>query len=137
MELLKVATACVPLLLTSCVAPMQSPPTPDGPFVVATYDVPPERHPEFLAVLQKAERVMRSEGLISPWPAIRMRSQATPSMILEVFQWTGGDSFEKAQRHPLVLEQWQTLEVLWTTGGFGLDQIPESHQPWARFDSLH
>lgn len=111
-------------------------PTPTGPFVTATYQVPIENQGAFVDVLKEVEGVMRRAGLITGWPAVRMRSKKQPDLILELFQWTDDTSFDTAQETPAVLELWGQLEGLWTDGGFGVARFPESGDFWAQFDSL-
>jgi hypothetical protein len=115
---------------------MTTPPTPNGQFVTATYQVPIENQAAFVDVLKEAEGVMRGAGLITVWPAVRMRSKKQPDLILELFQWTDDTSFDKAQETPAVLELWGQLEGLWTDGGFGVDRFPESGDFWAQYDSI-
>lgn len=111
-------------------------PSTTSPFVTATYEVPLERHKEFLLTLRNAELAMRAEGLITEWPALRLISREDATLILEVFQWTDATSFEAAQRTPSVLVHWAELEKLWRDGGFGMERFPESRQGWAQYDTL-
>ncbi len=115
---------------------MSTDPTAIGPFVTATYQVPMENQATFIEVLKQVEGVMRGVGLITDWPAVRMRSKKQPDLILEIFQWTDDTSFDKAQETAAVLELWGKLEGLWTDGGFGVDRFPESAEFWAQYHSL-
>jgi len=129
--------ACMATFFTACSTTMDMKPTKNGPFVTATYDVPVERQEEFLIALIAAEDAMREAGLITAWPAVRMRSRAEPSLLLEVFQWCDDASFEEAQRTPAGREQGGLRETLWTSGGFGVERFPEAQEPWAQFAPLH
>ncbi len=111
-------------------------PTKTGPFVTATYEVPVESQTEFLVALESAEATLRAEGLITEWPAVRMRSRGNERLILEVFQWTDDESFESAQSNPAVLAKWGGLEKLWADGGFGLARFPEAQEFWAQYDAI-
>ena len=72
------------LLFNACAKKTNMEPAKSGQFVTATYQVSVENQSEFLILLRKAETVMRAEALITPWPAIRMRSKKDPEFILEI-----------------------------------------------------
>ncbi len=124
-------------IFPSCVSMKPLAPSTTGPFVTATYEVPNELHDEFIVALKGAETTLRAEGLITEFPAIRMRSRGNENLILEVFQWTDDTSFGKAQQMPSVLEHWGGLEKLWSDGGFGLGRFPESKEFWAQYDVMN
>ena len=109
---------------------------PTGQIVTATYQVAPERQADFLELLHGCEATMRSEGLITTRPIIRMRSKADPAMLVEIMEWVDDTAFDRAQKNPLVLQWWGQYEALWERGGFGMGDIPESKQPWAQYQAL-
>jgi hypothetical protein len=105
-------------------------------FVMATYQVEVSKQSEFLSLLLEAERVMRSEKLITNSPILRMRSKANHKLILEVFEWVDDTAFDRAQANPKVLAIWGKFESIWETGGFGVSLFPEAAQPWAQYDTF-
>jgi quinol monooxygenase YgiN len=112
---------------------MQSTPSQ---FVTATYQVAPNRQADFLKLLHGCEATMRSEDLITERPVIRMRSEVDPTMLVEILEWVDATAFDRAQENPLVLAWWGKYEALWERGGFGMGEVPESHQPWAQYQAL-
>jgi hypothetical protein len=108
----------------------------DRQFVTATYKVGFENQTQFVKILKETETIMRSQNLITKSHAYRMSSNSNPELILEIFEWTDRNSFDRAQENPTVLAQWKKYEALWQDGGFGLDKFPESAQGWSQFRSL-
>ena len=115
---------------------MNMEPTESGQFVTATYQVPVEKQSEFIHLLREAETVMRAEGLITSWRAIRMRSKKDPEFILEILQWADNKAFQRAQNTPAVLKLWGQFEALWKEGGFGVARLPEVNDRFAQYDTI-
>ena len=105
--------------------------------VLATYRVKIENSPRFLKLLKQCELVMRQEGLITSRAILRIKSQLDKEVIVEIFEWKTAQSFQEAQKNNLVLQQWKAYEELWIEGGFGLNKIPESELPWAKFELIN
>ncbi len=105
-------------------------------FVIATYQVALQHQEDFFSLLNETETIMRREDLITSKPIFRMKSIQDPKVIMEVFEWKDDSSFDKAQHTPSVLSMWGKYESLWEKGGFGINQVPESNQPWAQFTSV-
>ncbi len=112
--------------------------TMKGPqFTLATYRVELDKQVEFIGLLKGCESTMREEGLITTSPILRMRSNADPTLILEIFQWVDSGAFERAQENRAVLDWWGKYEKTWMEGGFGMNTFPEASQPWAQFQTIH
>lgn len=108
-----------------------------GQFVTATYQVALQHQADFLELLYGCEATMRSEGLITERPVIRMRSKVDPTMLVEILEWVDDTAFVRAQKNPRVLQWWGKYEALWERGGFGMSELPETAQPWAQYQALN
>jgi hypothetical protein len=109
----------------------------DSPqYTIAAYRVAVENQPAFIELLKGAEVTMRQQSLITDSPIFRMRSREDPTRILEIFQWSDPEAFERAQQNPEILKWWGQYEEIWAEGGFGLNQFPEAAQPWAQFETI-
>lgn len=84
-----------------------------GQFVMATYQVDIARQAEFHSLLEEAERVMRSENLITNLSVMRMRSKVNPKLILELFEWVDNKAFERGQASPKMQSVWGKFESVW------------------------
>lgn len=105
-------------------------------FVIATYEVAEQNQQEFISLLHETEKVMRDEQLITSKTISRMSSIMNPKIIIEVFEWVDSEAFDRAQKNPAVLNMWGKYENLWERGGFGMNEVPESNQPWSQFKSI-
>jgi hypothetical protein len=85
--------------------------------VIITYVVKKGRENEFIRVLRKHWKVLRSEGLTTNQLPFILRDPENPSVFKEIFEWKSQRSFTKAHESEKVQKVWNELMRLTFDGG--------------------
>lgn len=85
--------------------------------VIVTYVVKKGRGDEFVRVIKKHWKILRSEGLTTDQLPFLLRDPENPSVYKEIFEWKSKRSFTKAHESVKVQSVWKQLMALTEEGG--------------------
>jgi hypothetical protein len=85
--------------------------------MIVTYVVKKNRHSEFLKVVRKHWKVLRSENLTTSRLPYLLHDPDSPSVYKEIFEWKSRSSFEKAHKSMKVQKIWSKMMELTEEGG--------------------
>lgn len=85
--------------------------------VIVTYVVKKGRETEFVRVLRRHWKILKSEGLATDQLPFLFCDPENPSIFKEIFEWRSKTSFKKAHQSPNVQKIWKTLNDLTLEGG--------------------
>jgi len=76
--------------------------------------------------------ILREEGLATDRPPVIM--QAKDGSVVEVFEWVSPEAIEQAHENAAVQQLWRDFALV--CDFLPLNQLPESAQVFAEFDSI-
>lgn len=84
---------------------------------IVTYVVRKGREKEFIRVLRKHWKILRSEGLATDQLPFLLQDPENPSVYKEIFEWKSKRSFKQAHESEKVQKVWKALKDLTQDGG--------------------
>lgn len=85
--------------------------------VIVTYVVKRGSEAEFIRILRRHWKVLRSEGLVTEQKPFLLQDPENPSVYKEIFEWKSRYSFQKANESDKVQKIWLSMMKLTVDGG--------------------
>ena len=103
-----------------------------GRYVIAAYTPKPGKERDLLAAIERHQRVLRAEKLVTDAPSVLMR--AADGTLLEVFEWCSAEAIAQAHANAAVQELWNAFGAACEYAP--LARLPEAQRAFAEFEAV-
>ena len=107
-----------------------------GQVVLATYKVKVSNQSKFFQLLKEKRNYFVKKGYVTKRPPILLRSKKNEQILLEIFEGVDEKSVRTAHKDGAVRKFWGDMEDIWVDGGFSLNNIPESEEPFSHLEPI-